>query len=387
MHNMALGRYRLLEQLGAGGMADVWLATDQISGARVAVKRLHPHLAANPAMVERFAREAGAAAAVHHPNVVRALDAGPNDIVLEYVAGESLADRLRRGPLEAASVERVGADLGSALAAVHAAGFVHGDVTPGNVILDEDGVAHLTDFGIARPATPGDAGAPVGELMGTRPFVAPEVMAGARATPASDVWSLGATLREALTGNAPSRAGSAAERTEGPGRTAAAIGLGTLAPLLPQMLDPEPSRRPSAAAVSRILAPSPEAVTEVLTVVPPLGGGQRSGDAVGVALLPPVMSPPRRAFAPGRKVGVAVAGFLMATGLALATATPAEPAAGSQALVRGMPSPSPASPKPAATARPAASQGQAHGGGRGREASHHGHGSGGDHGHGGQEGD
>ena len=155
------GRYALLRRLGAGGMAEVYLARDQELGRQVAVKLLHPAFAADPRFVERFRREARAAAALSHPHIVAVYDwgtagapAGAPYMVMEYVPGPDLKEDLcRRGPLPEPEALRIGEQVAGALAAAHARGVVHRDVKPQNILLvrqEEDVVAKVTDFGIAR---------------------------------------------------------------------------------------------------------------------------------------------------------------------------------------------------------------------------------------------
>jgi eukaryotic-like serine/threonine-protein kinase len=261
MQEVVAGRYRLDEQIGHGGMAEVWRATDLRSGTTVALKRLHPGLAIDRPARTRFRREVAAARAVRHAAAVRILDAGVDGevpwLVMEHVPGGSLADRLREGALPLAEATAIGADVASALAALHAAGLVHRDVTPSNILLPPGGGARLGDFGIARPwDIPGaDDATLTGDLVGTLRFVAPEVLAGEAAAPAGDVWALGAVLYEAVTGRRPFDASSpaallASQRTPPP-----LAGIDpALAPLLGRMLDPDPTRRPAATSVASSLA-------------------------------------------------------------------------------------------------------------------------------------
>jgi eukaryotic-like serine/threonine-protein kinase len=148
-------RYRLERRIAAGGMATVWLAHDDELGRDVAVKVLSDVLAEDPAYVARFQREARVAARVSHPNLVEMFDySGEAErpyIVMEHVGGGTLADRIRSGDADAIDPEQLAGQLLGALAAIHEAGVVHRDVKPSNVLLDVNGEAHLTDFGIAQP--------------------------------------------------------------------------------------------------------------------------------------------------------------------------------------------------------------------------------------------
>ena len=200
------GRYRLDEPLGAGGSAQVWRATDKRTGDVVAVKRLHPLVFADQLGRERLLREFRALRDLDEPHVVRVRDLELTDddgaLILDYVAGPSLATRLSSGPrLSTAEAVSIALDVAAALGAAHAAGIVHRDVTPGNVLLDPDDGARLTDFGIALGGA-GTAGEPAltvtGQLVGTLRYLAPEQLRGAPATPASDVHALAAVTYEML---------------------------------------------------------------------------------------------------------------------------------------------------------------------------------------------
>src|SRR5262245_12620302 len=202
------GRYRLDERLGAGGSAQVWRATDKRTGEVVAVKRLHPVVFADMAGRERLLREFRALRDLDEPHIVRVRDleltGDDGALILDYVARPSLATRLSTGPrLSTSEAVSIALDVAAALAAAHEAGIVHRDVTPGNILLDPDDGARLTDFGIAL-AGAGTAGEPAltatGELVGTLRYLAPEQLRGAPATPASDVHALAAVTYEMLAG-------------------------------------------------------------------------------------------------------------------------------------------------------------------------------------------
>lgn len=191
-----------------GGMASIWRAIDTSSGETVAVKRLHPHLVDDPAARERLVREAAAMQALHHPNVVSVrdlvADAENPAIVMDFVPGLTVADRLAAdGPLAEPTSLAIAASVADALAAAHARGIVHRDVKPANVLIGEDGRVRLADFGIATDDDETAAGLTAADdVVGTLRYLAPERLAGARATPASDIWSLSAVLVELVTGTA-----------------------------------------------------------------------------------------------------------------------------------------------------------------------------------------
>ena len=193
------GRYRLLERIDAGGAGEVWRARDERLGRDVAVKILGKD--ADEAFRERFADEARRAASVSHPNVVTVFDEGRSDgesfMVMEYVRGKTLRDVIAdRGPLPAHEAARIVAQIAAALDAAHEAGVIHCDVKPANVMLDENGTAKLTDFGIARAAR----GPREHELIGTARYIAPERVAGEPPTERSDIYSLGLVAYELLAG-------------------------------------------------------------------------------------------------------------------------------------------------------------------------------------------
>ncbi|GHF56354.1 hypothetical protein GCM10018783_27050 [Streptomyces griseosporeus] len=313
------GRYRITAQLGRGGMGVVWRAVDEVLGREVAVKELRTYTDADaPELADlrlRMQREARAAARVRHPGVVAVHDIAEVDgrplIVMELVDGPSLDDVLRRsGTLDPREAAVIGAKVTDALAAAHAAGVLHRDVKPGNILLDRSGRVVLTDFGIATMDDPGDGSAThltrSGEIVGSLDYLAPERAQGAHPGPASDVWALGATLYAAVEGASPFR------RTSTFSTLTAIVGeplpeprlAGPLAPVLRRLMDKRPDARPDAAEARELLeavaAGSPDAPTSPLrggpvppahqeterslpAVPPGFGPVQPTGPGVGVA--------------------------------------------------------------------------------------------------------
>lgn len=206
------GRYRLEAPVAAGGIGEVWRGRDEVLGRAVAVKLLRAEYASHPETLARFRAEARHAAAVPHSGVAQVYDYGEDGrpyLVMELVDGPSLAEVLADGPLPVARAMDVVAQAAAALAAAHAAGLVHRDIKPGNLLLGPGGVVKVTDFGIAYAA----GSAPLtrtGMLVGTPAYLAPERAAGEPATPASDLYSLGIVGYECLTG-APPFTGTAVE--------------------------------------------------------------------------------------------------------------------------------------------------------------------------------
>jgi eukaryotic-like serine/threonine-protein kinase len=251
------GRYQLEDAQGGGSGGIVWAAFDLKLKRTVALKR--PHVMASQADRLQFRQEAEIAARVHHPNAISVFDTVDGDecwLVMEYSPAESL-DRVlaARGPLPAERVARIGVQIAAALAAVHARHIVHRDVKPGNILVDDQDFAKLTDFGISiwRQVTRTDDGS----FSGTPAYAAPEVTAGRPATEASDVFSLGATLFAAVEGTPPFGTGEPDEVLEHvrQGEMLPMRHAGPLAPLLSLMLVPEPGKRPTADEVRQRLQP------------------------------------------------------------------------------------------------------------------------------------
>ncbi|MQA76073.1 MAG: protein kinase [Solirubrobacterales bacterium] len=204
------GRYRLESKLGSGGMSTVYLARDETLERSVAAKVLHREISDQPDQIERFRREARAVAQVSHPNVVAVIDAGEDGgrpyIVFEYCEGETLKqriDRLGRLPLDEAAAYAI--EVGRGLQAAHARRLVHRDVKPQNVLIDAEGRAKVTDFGIARELET-DGLTKTGRVLGTTDYVSPEQAMGQGVDARSDIYSLGVLLYEMLTGEVPFQA-------------------------------------------------------------------------------------------------------------------------------------------------------------------------------------
>jgi len=201
------GRYRLDAQIGAGGMSTVYRAFDTVLERQVAIKLMHREIASDSDQLERFRREARAVAQLNHPHVVGVIDAGEDDgtpyIVFEYVEGETLKDRIRRfGRLPIGESVAYAIEIARALGAAHDHRIVHRDVKPQNVLIDEEGTAKVTDFGIARSLTEEGLTAD-GRVLGTTDYVSPEQALGQDVGPESDLYSLGVVLFEMLTGDVP----------------------------------------------------------------------------------------------------------------------------------------------------------------------------------------
>src|ERR1039458_5691252 len=257
------GRYRLLSQLGSGGMGTVWLGQDVLLDRQVAVKEVSPPSEISEEergiLRERTMREARTAARLTHPNVVTIYDVvedgGRPWIVMALISARSLRDIVQQdGPLRPQQAAKVALQVLAALTAAHALGIMHRDVKPGNVLIDADGRAVLADFGIAR-ADDSPTLTSSGMLVGSPSYIAPERARGERGGPESDLWSLGATLYAVVEGRPPyDRPGALATLTavvtEDPDPPSRA---GPLWPVISGLLSRDPTQRLGSAAAGRML--------------------------------------------------------------------------------------------------------------------------------------
>jgi serine/threonine protein kinase len=215
----AFGAYRLEAILGQGATGVVFRAVREPDGTTVALKILRRELGGDAVFASRFRHEMRAAREVEHPHLVPVLDAGSFEgrqyLAMRYVAGRSLASRLAEaGPLPIADVARLAGEIGAALDALHRCGLVHRDVKPANILLDERGTAALTDFGLAKGRAYTALTRP-GQVLGTVDYLAPEVIRGDGASPASDVYGLGCVVFACLAGAPPFAAPSPLQVTVG----------------------------------------------------------------------------------------------------------------------------------------------------------------------------
>jgi eukaryotic-like serine/threonine-protein kinase len=293
--HLVAGRYLLLARVGRGGSGSVWRAHDELLDRDVAIKRLRAGRVLTDVHTrkirDRAHREGRVAARLHHPRLAAIYDMTELDgevcLVMEYVAAPSLADLLeRRGPLRAARVAAIGAQIAEGLTAMHRCGIVHRDVKPANVMVGPGDTVTVTDFGIA--IIHADLGEDDHLVAGTPNYMAPEVACGDVPTAAADMYSLGATLYAALEGAPPRpEAGHVLDVPSGAGADAVrpARRNERLDALLTTLLDLDPQRRPNAAAVARLLADASgaDAAGDATTWSSPVG---RSDPSTTMTLTP-----------------------------------------------------------------------------------------------------
>jgi eukaryotic-like serine/threonine-protein kinase len=299
------GRYELVELVGKGGMSTVWKAHDRLLDRTIAIKVLHEQYTRDEEYLERFRREARSVAQLSHPNIVTVIDRGEDDsrqyIVFEYVEGENLKQLVERtGPLPVHNALILAVQMAKALAFAHQRGLVHRDVKPQNVLLNEDGQAKMTDFGIARSVDV-EGVTITGTVLGTSEYIAPEQARGQRVDAQTDVYSLGVVLYELLTGGVPYQ-----------GENFVAIALRHVNEPVPSVLEHRPDCPPRVAmAVEQAMAKDPaqrygsmdELVSELETCLTDLD--PVSEEATMIARRP-VVKPRRRSERRARRRGGAL---------------------------------------------------------------------------------
>ena len=287
------GRYHLEELIAVGGMGEVWRAVDQVLARPVAVKLLRPEYTRDAVTLARFRAEARHAGLLNHPGIAQVYDyrdaspESPAYLVMELVAGPSLAGLLAAGRLEPARAADVLAQAAAALGTAHAAGVVHRDIKPGNLLITHDGQVKVTDFGIAHSARTEDLTS-TGALIGTTGYLAPERVCGGSATAASDLYALGIVGYECLTGQLPFRGeplqvALAHREQELPGFPPGCLrqpGGAELATLIRDLTAKDPAARPATAAVVAARACRIRDGRAGMSAAPsPAGGVTPAGDA------------------------------------------------------------------------------------------------------------
>src|SRR5262245_7288436 len=353
---MLAGRYRLEAHSAAGAVGQVWRATDLVLCRPVAVKLLRSEYTQHPEILARFRAEARHAGSLSHPGIAQVYDYGDADwpespyLVMELVDGPSLARVLTGGPLDPAHAMDVVAQAAAGLAAAHEAGLVHRDIKSANLLLGPDGQVKITDFGIAHAA----GSAPLtqtGTLVGTPAYLAPERAAGAQATPASDLYSLGVVAYECLVGTVPFSGSpleiAAAHRTRSLPPLPSGVPPGVAA-LVAELTAKEPAARPAGAAsvaerAGRLRGtPAGATVRRGADQIPPAAAATQAQPATLVHAIPPDFAdglPPTHGWRPGtrswpsRGMALALAAVAVIAGLvgwllasALGGASPSHPA-------------------------------------------------------------
>jgi len=288
--DLLAGRFELEELVGSGGMSSVYRAHDRVLDRRVAVKVLHRHYSGDDEYVQRFLREARTVASLSHPNVVTVIDRGEHDgqqfIVFELIDGDNLKRLIERnGPAPVERALELAIQIARGLEAAHERGLVHRDVKPQNVLLNGDGRAKVTDFGIAREIDVQQGMTQTGTVLGTSDYISPEQAQGRHVDEHTDVYSLGVVLYELLTGELPFT-----------GENFVAVAMGHINDPAPSVLELRPAVPPRiAAAVARALEKDPRARWatmaafrgELEAILREIRGGETGAATV-------VLPPPRR---------------------------------------------------------------------------------------------
>jgi eukaryotic-like serine/threonine-protein kinase len=349
-----LSHYRLMHRLGAGGMGEVWLATDEKLGRQVALKFPSLALMSHPSTRSRLLREARAAAALEHPSVCRVFELGQADgrdfIAMEHIPGKSLAEHLALGPVPPAQALEWGAALAAALEEAHQRGIVHRDLKPGNVMVTASGQVKVLDFGLAR-ALPGrgeeianlatwkDDLTEAGAIVGTPAYMAPELLKGSQANEKSDLWALGCILYQMLSGDRAFRGNTANELVAAilerepdlsrlPPETPAEVRL-----LLERSLRKDPVRRLRDAGDVRLTLEDARAAMLVARTAP---APVPKDDVAQPQPVPPLVLSRRRLLLGGSALGLLGAGFGAATLLQNSRKTTATPSYQRLTFRRGM---------------------------------------------------
>ncbi len=335
MTELSFGRrYRVIERIGSGGMAEVFKAVDEVLGRTVAVKVLHPRYATEPNFVARFRQEAQAAANLSHPNIVNIYDWGRDGdtyyIVMEYVKGTDLKTMVDdSGPIDPIRAAEYGAQVCAALAVAHGYDVIHRDIKPHNIVITPDGTVKVMDFGIARAGN--TTMTQTGSVLGTAQYISPEQAQGGILGPSSDLYSLGATLYELVTGQVPFDADTPVaialkqvnEQPVGPRQIRSAIPIALEAVILKAMRKNPAERYASANEMREDLMrvvngdkvrAAPPAYVDDTTVMPAVDRAERIRTAQG----PQVQPIPERRGNPWPWIALVVAVALVALGIAWA---------------------------------------------------------------------
>ncbi len=311
VRDVVAGRYELEEMVGSGGMSSVFRARDQVLERNVALKVLHRQLADDDEYVERFRREAQMVAGLVHHNIVTVIDRGADDgrpfIVFEYVGGENLKQLVEReGPLPVERALELAIQIAHGLAFAHENGYIHRDVKPQNVLLNGNGEAKVTDFGIARSLDLQRGVTQTGAVLGTSEYIAPEQAQGQHVDERTDVYSLGILVYELLTGELPFS-----------GENFVAVAMQHINEIAPRVSERRPDVPPRLdAVVARALAKRPEDRFATMA-----GFGRELEACLAEDSSPTMVLSPPRIHSARRRGRPPVSAVLVAIGLAIAAAT------------------------------------------------------------------